>query len=122
MIYESRLQLVHLLFGLSAADGHVHPLEIKTIEQISYSLGLDNNDIASLKAMFIEDTDSAYKILEVSQNSSNEEIKKAYYKMAKKYHPDKVNHLGEKIKLGAEEKFRKLNKAYEQIKQSRGIE
>ncbi|MFB6307586.1 MAG: DnaJ domain-containing protein, partial [Flavobacteriales bacterium] len=63
----------------------------------------------------------AYKILEVDPNASDEEVKKAYRKMAVKYHPDKVNHLGEKFKKATEEKFQKVQSAYEQIKKERNI-
>ena len=69
--------------------------------------------------MFIKDFESDYKILEISPDSSNEEVKKAYRKMAVKYHPDKVNHLGEEIKSLAEEKFKMVNEAYSNIKKNR---
>jgi DnaJ like chaperone protein len=71
--------------------------------------------------MFIEDTDAAYRILEVEPGATNEEIKKAYRKMAVKYHPDKVSYLGEDFKKTANEKFQKVNEAYEKIKKERGI-
>ena len=44
-----------------------------------------------------------YKILGVSRNASEEEVKKAYHKLAMKYHPDKG---------GDEEKFKQINEAY----------
>jgi DnaJ like chaperone protein len=71
--------------------------------------------------MFVKDTDSAYKILEIEPNATNEEVKKAYKKMAVKYHPDKVSHLGEDVRKAAEEKFQNLNAAYNEIKKQRGI-
>ena len=48
-----------------------------------------------------------YKILGVSKNASQEEIKKAYRKLALQYHPDK-----NKGNKSAEEKFKKINEAY----------
>ena len=52
-------------------------------------------------------------------NMKPDEIKKAYKKMAVKYHPDKVSHLGEEVFKSAEDKFQKLNGAYEEIKKQR---
>ena len=69
--------------------------------------------------MFIKDVESDYKILEISKNSTDDELKKAYRKMAVKYHPDKVSHLGDEVKKLAEEKFKMVNQAYSNIKKSR---
>ena len=65
--------------------------------------------------MFFNSKDNAYKILEVDKSASVEEIKAAYRRMAKKYHPDKVVHLGEEHRKGAEEKFRQVQEAYETL-------
>lgn len=119
--HSSRLQILHFLFGVSQADGRVHPLEVKVIEQIASYLGINDKDLTSIKSMFIEDTDAAFKILEIDQSASNEEVKKAYRKMANKYHPDKVAYLGEDIRKAAGEKFRKVKDAYDKIKKERGM-
>ena len=71
--------------------------------------------------MFYEDIDSAYRILEINSTVSNQEIKNAYRRMAKKYHPDKVAHLGVEHQKGAEEKFKKVQEAYILIKKRRGL-
>jgi DnaJ like chaperone protein len=65
--------------------------------------------------MFYKSSDMAYKILEINASATQAEIKAAYRKMAKKYHPDKVLHLGKEHQKGAEEKFRKVQEAYEQL-------
>jgi len=62
-----------------------------------------------------------YKILGITKLATMEEIKKAYRKMAVTYHPDKVSYLGDEFKKSANEKFQKLNEAYEKIKKERGI-
>ncbi len=121
MDYSIRLQLLHFLFGIAGADGEFHPTEIKMIEDIATFMGIDLSDLASIKAMFVKDTESAYKILEISPNATDDEVKKAYRQMAVKYHPDKVSTLGDDIQNAAKEKFQQLNNAYEQIKKQRGI-
>jgi DnaJ like chaperone protein len=119
--YSSRLELLHLLYGLANSDGHVNEQEMQIVEKISFFLGISQAEHTSIKNMFIRSTESDYKILGVEKAASNDEIKKAYRQLAVKYHPDKVNYLGEDFKKSAEEKFRKINLAYENIKKERGI-
>jgi DnaJ like chaperone protein len=119
--HSSRLQLLHFLFGVSKADGKVHPKEVVVIEKIAGYLGISAKDLGSIKAMFYEDTNAAYRILELESSVSNDEVKKAYRKMANKYHPDKVAYLGEDIRKAAGEKFRKVKNAYDTVKKDRGM-
>jgi DnaJ like chaperone protein len=121
MDYSSRLMLLQFMFGIAVVDGKSHENEIRTIETISAFLGIGSKDYASIKAMFVKDTNSAYSILEVMKDASNDEIKKAYRELAKKYHPDKVSHLGDDVKKAAEVKITALNAAYDAIKAERGI-
>lgn len=119
--YSSRLQLIHFLFGVSAADGRFDASEVKVIEAISGYLGIPYTEYNSIRAMFIPDTDTAYRILGIDSTATNEEVKKAYRRMAVKYHPDKVSHLGEDVQHEATEKFKKVNEAYETIKKERSM-
>lgn len=122
MDYASKLQLMHFLYGLSHSDGRMEEPELRLVEKIANALGIRSADNESIKAMFVSNTlDSAYKILEVDPSASNEEIKKAYRNLAVQYHPDKVAYLGEEFRVAANEKFQKLNEAYEKIKKERGI-
>ena len=121
MDHPSRLQMIHILFGLSQADGHIHPLEVTVIHTISGYLGISQKDFDSIQAMFYKDSKAAYKILEISPGVDDSEVKKAYRKMAVKFHPDKVHHLGLEFQTMAEEKFKRLNDAYTQIKKERNL-
>ncbi len=121
MNYPSKLQCLHFLYGIAQADGQIVQKEADLIYQIAQLIGLSTADTISIKNMYIKDNDSAYKILEIDRTASNEEIKKAYKKLAIKYHPDKVSYLGEEARKQAEEQFKKLNEAYESIKKERGI-
>ncbi len=119
--YSSRLELLHLLFEVAKSDGSIPQAELNVLQEISKYLGLSATDYTSILNMYIESTESAYKILEISAEATDDEVKKAYRKMALKYHPDKVSHLGEEFQKTAGEKFRKVNEAYEKIKKSRGL-
>ncbi len=121
MNYSTKLEMVHLLFGISKADGLVSPEEVKTVERIAYYMGINTEDFNAIKALFSDNLDAAYAALEITGDATDEEIKKAYRKMAVKYHPDKVSYLGEDLKNQANEKFQQLNAAYEKIKKARGL-
>ncbi len=121
MDHPSRLQLLHFLFGIAKADGIVIDDEEKQIYTIAGYLGISSRDYNSIKAMFYNSSDNAYKILEIDKSATVDEIKKAYRTMAKKYHPDKVAHLGKEHQIGAEEKFKQVQKAYEQLQKERGF-
>ena len=58
-----------------------------------------------------------YKILDVSPNATNEEIKKAYRELSRKYHPD--SYVDNPLAGLAEEKFKEVQEAYEQIMKER---
>jgi DnaJ like chaperone protein len=121
MNYSARLQLLHFLFGIAQADGQIDEAEKQTIGAISREMGINMPDFESIQAMFVPNTDGDYKILEIERAATNDEIKKAYRRMAMKYHPDKVSHLGDDFQIAAHEKFQSVNKAYENIKKERGI-
>ncbi len=121
MPHSERLQIIHYLFGISKADGHVHESELQTIQTIANYLGVSAADFNSLKAMYFRDVNSDFLILEITSAASDDEVKKAYRRMAVKFHPDKVAALGEDVQKAANEKFQKVQSAYENIKKQRGF-
>lgn len=147
---QERILIMQFLFGLAQADGHIDATEINVIRNIAIGIGIPSSTFESLKSMFVgynyqssgygygggygynsgssnynsrsyQDLSNDYKILEISPDATDEEVKKAYRKAAIKHHPDKVSHLGEEVRKAAEEKFAKVNEAYERIKKSRGM-
>lgn len=119
--YESKLQVIHFLFGIAKSDGSISQQEINKLLEFSNLFKLSYADFLSIKAMFINEVDNDYKILEVDKSASDEEIKKSYRSLAKKHHPDKVQHLGEAYVKAAQDKFQKIQKAYQNIKVKRGF-
>lgn len=121
--YSTRLELLHLLLDVANADGDVCDAERQVIELISVNMGIADADYQSLNAMYrkAQDPNWAYTVLEIEVSATDDEVKRAYRRMAMKYHPDKVANAGEEIRQQATEKFRTINKAYEHIKILRGI-
>ena len=120
MDYSQRLQLYHYLVALGACDG-LHQREIDVLETIATYIGLSKAEVDSIFAQFRPNNESNYRILEIEPNATDEEVKKAYRKMAIKYHPDKVATLGEDVQKAVEEKIKAVNQAYEAICKERGI-
>ena len=119
--YGSRLQVIHFLFGIAKADGNVSSPELNKLLEFANLLKISNADFQSIKAMFVDQVGGAYKILEIDKSDSDEKVKSAYRELAKKHHPDKVQHLGEAYVKAAQDKFQKIQKAYEKIKRERGF-
>lgn len=122
MNYSQRLQLFHYLVQIATADGIFSKSEKSVLEAIGAVIRLQNSDINSVIAMFYKETDeSAYAVLGISPNATDDEVKSAYRRMAMKNHPDKVASLGPEVQKAAEEKFRQIQDAYETIKRQRGM-
>lgn len=118
---EVRIQLIHYLFGIAKADDHVSQQEIDIIYRIARQLHVSDVDFNSIKNMFYRNPSSDYTILGITEHSTDDEVKKAYRKMAIKYHPDKVQAMGEEHQKAAKEKFQQIQEAYENIKKLRNF-
>ena len=123
MNYSSKLELLHLLFQIAYADGAVNAAELALLQRVAGIFGVRPADFDSLRAPYTKQQDEnwAYKTLGIEPSATNEEIKKAYRKMAMKYHPDKLTGLGEDVKKAGEEKFRSVKDAYDHLKKERGF-
>jgi len=123
MNYSQRLALLHFLYSIAHADGQLHPAEDRLLARLAADLGIRPADIHSIAAMFAPttDPDADYRVLEVSPNATDEEIRKAYRRMSMKHHPDKVAHLGPEFQKTATAKFQRVSAAYANIKKSRGM-
>ena len=128
--YSSKLQLMHILFKISSVD-EIHSTELRLLQSMGALMGISMVDFNSLQAIYqqqhfqykdtAKEIDLAYQILEIEKDASEEELKKAYRRMAMKYHPDKVNSLGDEFKETATEKFKAVKNAYELIKKQKGF-
>lgn len=108
------LGLVYYLFLRRGAPGGPRPGSQKK-EGRGFGSGPDgqNGAGASHKRTFQNKPRNPYEILGIEPGADPETIKKAYHRMAAKYHPDKVSHLGEEFQKLAKEKFQDIQWAYE---------
>lgn len=118
---SQRLQLFHYLCGIAKADGVVSQAEMDILRRIAAAMRIPSQDAESMFAMYGSSIEDAYKVLEIERTATDDEVKKAYRRMAMKHHPDKVATLGEDVKKAAEEKFKKITEAYDKIKKERGL-
>ncbi len=123
MAHPQRLQLLHYLFGIANADGHIHKAEERLLHTIAGYFRVSSADFTRIASFYIKKSPGydAFSILGVSRSATPEEIKKAYRNLAGKYHPDRVAHQGETHRKAAEEKFKNIQKAYEEVKRQRGM-
>ena len=138
MIQTERVKLIHYLFGIAKADGNITPNELAIIKNIAININLSQWDYEAIRVKFMGaynqqdpynsgrpyayyNRDEVYKVLELSSSATDAEIKQTYRKLARKYHPDKNASLGPEAAKSAEEKFKKIQEAYNTIKKERGI-
>ena len=120
--HSSRLEIIHFLFGVSAADNEIHPNEVEQIKRIATYMNINSYDFESIQSMFLSkgsNSEKWYTILGISKDATDTEVKKAYRKMAVKFHPDKLIGVSDDIKKLAEEKFLVVKESYEQIMKGR---
>lgn len=119
--YEQRLQLLSFLVEIAKADGRMEMSELSALRRVATGLGMTPDEVDSLLNLGESSLDAAYKVLEVAPTASDEEVRKAYKRLALKHHPDRVGTLGEDIRRAAERKFQELGEAKDRIYKARGM-
>ena len=121
MEYSQRLQLLNFLVLISQADGRVDPTEVKAMKECAQWMHMNVDEVDSMLGLGKDDLASAYQVLGVSPNASDDEVKKAYRRLALNHHPDKVAALCDDVRKAAEKKFQKINDAKKRIWKARGL-
>lgn len=121
--YGQRLQLLAFMAGIVRADGIIDNREVDAMRKVARAMRLNDKEVDSMLNLRDASTslEAAYKVLEIAPTASDDEVKKAYRRMALKHHPDKVAALGEDVRKAAEKKFQEINAAKDLIYKSRGL-
>jgi DnaJ like chaperone protein len=120
--FEGRVLLLRLLFKIASADAAgVTRTEEGLILRIAGSLGLGEQVYRQVRAEFMRDSGRAWEILGVPPSSRIDEIKAAYRQLSLRHHPDKVANLGPEFVRVAEERFKAIQQAYEEIRREKGF-
>lgn len=118
---EQRLQLVAYLVTLAKADGTVDASEVNVIKADARAMGLSDSDVDQMLGLGGKSLEDAYRVLGVSPDATDDEVRKAYKQLALKHHPDRVQALGEDVRQAAEKKFQEINDAKDRVYKARGM-
>ncbi len=121
MSLEGCLQLVDFLIDIVRADGEVQEVEVQAVRYVAELLGLSAAQFESLLHLGEDSLESAYAVLEISPDATDEEVKRAYKRLALQHHPDRVAALGDDVRKAAERKFQEIGEAKEKIYKARGM-
>ncbi len=125
--YEPRLILLELVFQILYTKQDVPESELQIARRIAAFLEISSYDQRTIEAKYKygqqysttpsrDNVDHYYATLGLENGASMDEIKKAYRKLSMKYHPDKVQHLGDEFQKIAETKMKEINAAYDYFK------
>lgn len=116
-----RESLMHALFDLALSDGYIDPAERLILGRIATGIGVEDRDYSRMyNAHKAQDVDY-YKELGVSREATNEEVRKAFKKLALQWHPDRYSTQGEEMQKQAKERFQRISEAYDAICKQRGM-
>lgn len=121
MNYSERLQLLNFLAIIAKADGRVAQEEVDALKDCARWMGMADADVDSMLGLQGDSLDDAYKVLGIPSSATDDEVRRAYRKLALQHHPDRVAALGEDIRRAAEKKFQEINEAKERVYKARGM-
>jgi len=121
MDQSQRLQLLSFLVMIAQTDGRVDPAEVSALREVAQWMQLSPDNVDSMLHLKGDSLEDAYKVLGVSPDATDDELRKAYRRLALEHHPDRVAKLGDDVRRAAEKKFQEINAAKERIWKARGL-
>lgn len=118
---EQRIQLMAFLADICRADGRLDNSEIEAMRFIAANLSLPASVVDQVLAIGGRTVEEAYRVLGVTPEATDDEVRRAYKKLMVQYHPDRVARLGEDVRAAATAKAQQINEAKEIIYKARGM-
>jgi len=119
---EGRVLLLRLLFQIARSDAAgITQREDELILGIAVGLGLGEQVFRQVRAEFMRDSGRAWDILGIPAGSGVAQVKAAYRSLSLKNHPDKVANLGPEFVKVAEERFKAIQQAYDDVRREKGF-
>ena len=126
-VFRTQPRLIELmmdvLLRVSTADGKISNEEERLLQSAVRIFNISERAYSNFKKRYIKETNKFYALLNVDEDASDQEIKKQYRKLVTEYHPDKIQAKGlpEEFVKFANDKFIKIQEAYDFIKKERGL-
>lgn len=118
---EQRVQLLSFLMDVAKADSHLSPEEVQALRQVAQMMQLNPGMVDQLMGLGGNTLEDAYKVLGLTPQATDDEVRRAYRKLALECHPDRVASLGDDVRRAAEKKFKDITEAKERIYKARGL-
>ena len=118
---EQHLQLIAFLCEIAKADGHMAEDERTALRAVCVAMGLDAGVANQMMGLGGSTIEEAYQVLGISPDATDNEVRRAYKRMALENHPDRVASLGEDVRAAAERKFQEIAEAKDRIFKARGM-
>ncbi|MBT8417995.1 MAG: molecular chaperone DjiA [Silicimonas sp.] len=118
---ETLTDLIEGLFHIAIADGEYHPAEDDFLHRVAQIFGLSDRDFRSIRTRFVPDAEpDPHDVLGIDPTASLEEARKAWRRLVRESHPDRMMARGvpaEAVRL-AEKRLIAVNRAWEAISET----
>ena len=120
---DLRSSLLDMLFKIALADGEYHPEDERIIRGVAAQLRIGEQETEAIGRRYTDNAEAAYAVLGLSADAGDDDVKNAYRKLVREYHPDTIIAQGmpDEFVQYASQRFQEIQTAWEQIRTKRGL-
>ena len=115
--------MIEVMLRVAVSDGRLTRGEEALIHSAVNTFNFSDLRYEQLKSQVVQTADKAYAVLGCSPDDSDDQIKRCYRQRVQEFHPDKIAAKGlpDEFTRFAQDKFREIQEAWEEVKAARGI-